>query len=84
MTGPDGFRKWAKLVSATANANGSVTAVYHLSPPTGSWSKSLNGSYHIYIRGTVLDDGGGTATIFDNDNDPNPLTVVGVFGVHIA
>jgi hypothetical protein len=85
VTGAGGFRKWAKLISATPSKGGKiVTAVYHLLPMTGSWTKALNGSYNIYVRGTVLDSNGAAASIFDASGDPNPLTVVGHITVHIA
>lgn len=58
VLGPGGFDQAATFVSAAPSADGTpITAVYHLTPPGGSWSILDNGTYTVSLQGGQISDG---------------------------
>ncbi|MCX5662489.1 MAG: hypothetical protein NTW19_22640, partial [Planctomycetota bacterium] len=63
VTGPNGFSQLAGFVGVDVNSNGTPrTATYSITPPSGTWAFSGNGSYSVaLIAGQVADTSGNTA-----------------------
>jgi hypothetical protein len=76
VTGPGGYSQAATLVSANANADGSVVAaIYSVAAPSGAWSAAANGTYTVSAQaGQVLDKSGNST----------PAASIGAFNVNIA
>jgi hypothetical protein len=60
VTGPNGFSVAATLKKKTASADGrTVTALYRVAAPAGSWDAADNGRYTIHlVAGQVMDKSG--------------------------
>jgi parallel beta-helix repeat protein len=57
VTGPNSFSALATLVSSTpATDSATITAVYRLVPPGGSWDVGDNGVYSISVEATQVQD----------------------------
>lgn len=50
VTGPQGYRELAQLVSMRGSSDVGVTARYSIHPPDGAWSASANGTYAVMLR----------------------------------
>ena len=50
VTGPQGYRQTARLVSSTTPSAGQVTATYSIVPPGGTWNAADNGNYTVTRR----------------------------------
>ena len=64
VTGPNGYSQVATLVSRKLSTNGkSVTAVYSVPAPGGSWDASDNGTYTILVVANQVKDTAGNAVV---------------------
>ena len=76
VSGPGGFSAAATLISSTANADStSVTAVYQITPPGGSWHTADSGTYTIAIQAGHVSDAAGNTI---------PAGSLGTFTVAVA
>jgi hypothetical protein len=54
VLGPNNFSQPAALVSKAANADGTLTATYRVTPPGGTWDNGDNGVYTIAIQASQI------------------------------
>lgn len=60
VTGKNNFKALAKFVSRSHNANvNTISVVYRITAPGGSWSAADNGTYSIVMRPAQVSDGKG-------------------------
>ena len=76
VAGPNSYSQLATLVSRKLSTDGkSVTAVYSIPAPGGSWDSSDNGTYTILVVANQVKDTAGNAIVGGG---------VGTFGVTVA
>jgi len=62
VTGPNGYRQLAALVSVDNHTDGSPrTATYRITPPGGSWDLADNGSYSLWMQSKQVKDTSGNS-----------------------
>jgi len=86
VTGPNSFNALATLVSSTPTVDGpTISAVYRIVPPGGTWDVGDNGVYSISVEATQVQDGAaksvaagllGYAMVGLNGNVSTPAIVV--------
>ncbi|MFI5379328.1 MAG: Calx-beta domain-containing protein [Tepidisphaerales bacterium] len=76
VTGPNGYSQVATLLSKKLSTDGkSVTAVYSIPAPGGSWDPSDNGTYTILVVAGQVKDAAGNSIVAGG---------LGTFGVAVA
>jgi len=61
VTGPKGFSQLASVVSAQGRDVKSLTVVYRVPAPGGTWDKADNGTYSFWLQGNQISDRQGNA-----------------------
>ena len=76
VTGPNGFKKTATLVSAVPAGNStSLVATYSISSPGDAWTSSDNGAYTVKLVKKQVTDTGGRAAA---------AATIGTFAINIS
>ncbi len=75
VLGPSGYSVLAHLIQTdAANFGQQRVATYEIDAPGGTWNRSDNGHYLVYLRPNQ---------ILDNHSRPVPAQILGGFRVHI-
>jgi len=57
VTGPRGFKQFAKVASKRSSADGkTISVAYKIAPPNGGWSRNWRGTYKIQVRAKQIRD----------------------------
>ncbi len=60
VTGPNGFSRFATLVSVNPSINGTpIVATYRITPPDGDWDAKDSGAYSVEVKGWQIADASG-------------------------
>jgi hypothetical protein len=59
VTGPHGFNQAATLVNQVTNSDGTISATYRITSPSGAWSLSADGDYKIMMQANQVGDSAG-------------------------